>query len=71
MLLLQETDDEEGETSYMKQCLQAFLRWLCGLSWVQHLKNKRQRSFEVFWKMSSVDFCSFVLSAPPAVVEWL
>ncbi|XP_015260080.1 PREDICTED: lipid phosphate phosphatase-related protein type 5-like [Cyprinodon variegatus] len=37
----QETDDEEGETSYMKQCLQAFLRWLCGLSWVQHLKNKR------------------------------
>uniref|UniRef100_A0A3P9KYY7 Phospholipid phosphatase-related protein type 5 n=1 Tax=Oryzias latipes TaxID=8090 RepID=A0A3P9KYY7_ORYLA len=43
----QETDDEEEESCYMKECLQAFLHWLQGLRWFQRLTNKRQTKFAV------------------------
>ncbi|MEQ2231005.1 hypothetical protein ILYODFUR_035006, partial [Ilyodon furcidens] len=49
----QETDDEDEESCFIKECLQAFLRWLHGLNWFEHLRNKRQTSFEVVWKMNS------------------
>ncbi|XP_023805941.1 phospholipid phosphatase-related protein type 5 isoform X4 [Oryzias latipes] len=43
----QETDDEEEESCYMKECLQTFLHWLQGLRWFQRLTNKRQTEFAV------------------------
>ncbi|XP_035981320.1 phospholipid phosphatase-related protein type 5 isoform X2 [Fundulus heteroclitus] len=49
----QETDDEDEESCYIKKCLQAFLRWLQGLNWFQHLRNQRQTSYEVVWIMNS------------------
>ncbi|XP_047205141.1 phospholipid phosphatase-related protein type 5-like isoform X2 [Girardinichthys multiradiatus] len=51
----QETDDEDEESCFIKECLQAFLRWLHGLKWFEHLRNKRQTSFEVVWKMKSLE----------------
>lgn len=42
--LLQETDDEDEESCYIKERLLAFLRWLQGLHWFQRLRNKRQQT---------------------------
>ncbi|PWA27955.1 hypothetical protein CCH79_00017532, partial [Gambusia affinis] len=53
----QETDDEDEESCYIKECLHVFLRWLRGLSWFQHLRNKRQKSFDLVWKMISRQIC--------------
>lgn len=48
LLLLQETDDEDEESSYIKECLRAFLHWLQGLAWFQRLRNKRQTALNGF-----------------------
>uniref|UniRef100_A0A3B4GWY5 Phospholipid phosphatase-related protein type 5 n=1 Tax=Pundamilia nyererei TaxID=303518 RepID=A0A3B4GWY5_9CICH len=37
----QETDDEDEGSCNIKECLEAFLRWLRGLSWFKWLRNKR------------------------------
>lgn len=62
MLLLQETDDEDEESCYIKECLHVFLRWLRGLSWFQHLRNKRQNNFDLVWKMISRQICFLLFS---------
>ncbi|XP_013879253.1 lipid phosphate phosphatase-related protein type 5 isoform X2 [Austrofundulus limnaeus] len=52
----QETDDEDEESCYIKECLQTFLHWLQGLNWVHCFRNKRQITFKV------ILICSFAKS---------
>lgn len=64
LLLLQETDDEDEGSCNIKECLEAFLRWLRGLSWFKWLRNKRQINYSVKWCelcqiQCHTSFCSF------------
>ncbi|CAB1415777.1 unnamed protein product [Pleuronectes platessa] len=43
----QETDDEDEDSSFIKERLSAFLRWLRGLDWIQRLRNKRQQTMSL------------------------
>lgn len=74
VLLLQETDDEDEESCYIKECLQAFIHWLQGLSWFQRLTKRRQTNFEVICntnQIKSLDWSCFQVLHSRCTLQWV
>lgn len=59
---MQEADEEEEESCWIKERLQAFLHWLQGLQWVQRLCNKRQPTVTCF--QTAAHICTFLHLSP-------